>query len=77
MFQFFGFQNDRKGMMPTTMINEVDTMTTRRNDLVVKKRNNINFRSPLDANSEPFKDEIYITVSEPLRHDRQRHFIDF
>ena len=33
---FFGFQNDRKGMMPTTMINEVNTMTTRQNDLVVK-----------------------------------------
>ena len=30
-----GFQNDRKG--PSTMINEVNTMTTRQNDLVVKK----------------------------------------
>ena len=29
-----GFQNDRKG--PSTMINEVNTMTTRQNDLVVK-----------------------------------------
>ena len=35
--KFFGFQNDRKCMM-TTMINKVNTMTPRQNDLVVKKR---------------------------------------
>ena len=31
-----GFQNDRKGMSTTMMINEVNTMTTRQNDVVVK-----------------------------------------
>ena len=34
---FFGFQNDRNGMMTTMMmINRVNTMTPRQNDLVVK-----------------------------------------
>ena len=34
-----GFQNDRNGKTTTTMtmINEVNTMTTRQNDLVVNK----------------------------------------
>ena len=32
-----GFQNDRNGKTTTMMINKVNTMTPRQNDLVVKK----------------------------------------
>ena len=35
--KMIGFQNNRNGKMTTTMINKVNTMTPRQNDLVVKK----------------------------------------
>ena len=34
--KMIGFQNDRNGKMTTMMINKVNTMTPRQNDLVVK-----------------------------------------
>ena len=38
--KIIGFQNDRNGKTTTMMINKVNTMTPRPNDLVVKKQNN-------------------------------------